>query len=975
MINKKFLIASIAITLLFVVLAVSQKSVGEEVSFGESITLGGTTLSERQGGTGNSSYVAGDLLYSDSDNSLSTLPVGSNGQVLKVAGGLPSWGTDNSGGAGSSAWELLFTDTITPTSTASGIFVYASSTFDSTLRVNGGIIGNLTGNSDTATSLSANGANCPAGQYPLGIDASGAVESCTTDDTGTDTLDDLSDNTTSDLTEGTNLYYTDTRVNNLLNASTTLIVVDDINSEAELESVLADVSNVYTNNDGTLADDDLSDNSTTDLSEGVNLYYTDSRVGMYISSSTTVPNIGGCSSGEVIEWNGSSFVCAIDDTGASSGGQAWENVGDNLQPTSTLPVLAPNGLQASSTVLFASATSTVIHTSQLELAGNYISDLVGTGLQLVSGTLQTTLGTLVDLASEVTGVLSVSNGGTGATTLNNLISLGTHTTGNYVATIADSGNSTITVTGSGSETANVTLDAVGLNCTDCIGTTEIQDAYLLNNGDSGSGTYIFSGDARIATLNATTTLIDTLTVTNTINGSITGNAGTATSLSANGANCSAGSYPLGVDASGAVEGCTADVDTQLSQEQVEDYAGGMVTGNTETLITVTYQDVDGTIDYVVDSDLANYSNINSGFQTAPDVNGIIIASSTVPNVGGCLSGEVVEWNGSAFVCAEDNLGSGTSPWADNGTWLTPINGEGIVVNASTTITTLNSDSIKLGADTVTDFTGTGIILSAGALQASLGTSVDLATEVTSVLPVANGGTGATSLANLITLGTDTTGNYVSTIADSGNATITVVGSGTESASVTLDVVGVNCTDCLGPTQISDSYLLNNGDIGTGVYDFGGATSFEIPNGTAPTVDTTGEIALDTTDNQLLIGDGVGTARVFGRAETTLFSFTLASTSVDFFNGGVIPIAKNIKDGRDITQFRCYVDGGTSVVVNISDGTNDTESITCATTVTSDTDVATNSTFTADEKWEVQIGTITGAVDYLTFEAYGYITRE
>jgi len=38
----------------------------------------------------------------------------------------------------------------------------------------------------TATALAANGANCSAGSYPLGVDASGAVESCTADDTGTD---------------------------------------------------------------------------------------------------------------------------------------------------------------------------------------------------------------------------------------------------------------------------------------------------------------------------------------------------------------------------------------------------------------------------------------------------------------------------------------------------------------------------------------------------------------------------------------------------------------------------------------------------------------------------------------------------------------------------------------------------------------------------------------------------------------------
>ena len=81
-------------------------------------------------------------------------------------------------------------------------------------------------------------------------------------------------------------------------------------------------------------------------------------------------------------------------------------------------------------------------------------------------------------------------------------------------------------------------------------------------------------------------------------------------------------------------------------------------------------------------------------------------------------------------------------------------------------------------------------------------------------------------------------------------------------------------------------------------------------------------------------------------------------------------------GRELTQFKCHVDGGTQVVVNVSDnGTNDTETITCATTQTTDSDVATNDTFTADELWRVEIGTVTGEVDYLIFEAYGYITRE
>lgn len=41
-----------------------------------------------------------------------------------------------------------------------------------------GFVGPLTGNASTATALAANGSNCAAGQYPKGVDASGASESC-----------------------------------------------------------------------------------------------------------------------------------------------------------------------------------------------------------------------------------------------------------------------------------------------------------------------------------------------------------------------------------------------------------------------------------------------------------------------------------------------------------------------------------------------------------------------------------------------------------------------------------------------------------------------------------------------------------------------------------------------------------------------------------------------------------------------------
>jgi len=51
-------------------------------------------------------------------------------------------------------------------------------------------------------------------------------------------------------------------------------------------------------------------------------------------------------------------------------------------------------------------------------------------------------------------------------------------------------------------------------------------------------------------------------------------------------------------------------------EQIQDVAGAMFTGNTETLITATYQDGDGTIDLVVEGDLSQYSNATSLFLTS-----------------------------------------------------------------------------------------------------------------------------------------------------------------------------------------------------------------------------------------------------------------------------------------------------------------------------------------------------------------------
>ena len=74
---------------------------------------------------------AGSMVYGSSAGVGTALAAGSNGQVLALSGGYPAWTT------------------------------------------------NIAGNAGTATALAANGTNCAAGTFPLGVDASGNSESCT----------------------------------------------------------------------------------------------------------------------------------------------------------------------------------------------------------------------------------------------------------------------------------------------------------------------------------------------------------------------------------------------------------------------------------------------------------------------------------------------------------------------------------------------------------------------------------------------------------------------------------------------------------------------------------------------------------------------------------------------------------------------------------------------------------------------------
>ena len=55
------------------------------------------TLPATNGGTAQSTYTTGDILYASATNTLSKLTVGTTGQVLTIAGGVPTYATPSAG--------------------------------------------------------------------------------------------------------------------------------------------------------------------------------------------------------------------------------------------------------------------------------------------------------------------------------------------------------------------------------------------------------------------------------------------------------------------------------------------------------------------------------------------------------------------------------------------------------------------------------------------------------------------------------------------------------------------------------------------------------------------------------------------------------------------------------------------------------------------------------------------------------------
>ena len=108
------------------------------------------------------------------------------------------------------------------------------------------------------------------------------------------------------------------------------------------------------------------------------------------------------------------------------------------------------------------------------------------------------------------------------------------------------------------------------------------------------------------------------------------------------------------------------VDNVLTAEQVEDIVGGMVTGNTESGITVTYQDDDGTLDFSVASQTdENFTTTlkNKLDGIAASANNYSLPTATASVLGGVKIGDGISIDGNGVISADTQSGTYSLPLA------------------------------------------------------------------------------------------------------------------------------------------------------------------------------------------------------------------------------------------------------------------------------------------------------------------------
>lgn len=482
-----------------------------------------------------------------------------------------------------------------------------------------------------------------------------------------------------------------------------------------------------------------------------------------------------------------------------------------LSLTSNLSV-AGNGLISGN--LSVSGTSSfnnniIVQTgNSLTVNGDAFTDLTGTGLIISGGSLQTTLGTNIGSSEIIDGTIATADIATSAIT-SGLIADGTITSTDISAgsiTNASLTNSAVTITaGTGLSGGGSVALGSSVTLTSTLGTditsSEIVDA-TITAADVAGNVFVELGRTTAQTdasanstifINKTNATGNLIQLQNTAsNVFVVSNAGILTTASVNSASIVDGTVALAdlasdsVNSSKIVDGSITGTDigsatvanSNLVNSSLTVTAGsGLINGGSVALGASTTLNIGAGNGITVNAD-----DISVRVLTAADAlaattssgSGMEVLASGLGLLQGCANNDILKWNETTDVwaCASDAgltsetdgivgnevlnaTASGGLTRSGTGTGVDPYT-LGITAGGVTN-TMLANSSITVSAGT--GLTGGGSVALGGTvtLTNAFGSAIDLnSAEVTGILPVANGGTGASTLsANGLVMGNGT----------------------------------------------------------------------------------------------------------------------------------------------------------------------------------------------------------------------------
>lgn len=336
-----------------------------------------------------------------------------------------------------------------------------------------------------------------------------------------------------------------------------------------------------------------------------------------------------------------------------------------------------------------------------------------------------------------------------------------------------------------------------------VSTSTNETAGRLSYWTSNSGTPALLGEVATTTLTASSPLslsnpVAKVGGSNSIltidtSGTWSGNAGTATALAANGSNCSAGSYALGVDASGVAEGCT-DATTEIDSAISTHTSNANAHHNAVTLA--------GSLDYLT---LSGQQITRNAIDLATDVTGDLPFSNLAQLTAGTVLANPTASTADGQAVATSTLFGANVPYgrilfSNGSSW------------AATATTSLFSDSQDLSL-WLSDETGTGVVV--------YGTSPTISSPTISSF-----------------FGTACTGNeFLQDIGDDGTFTCAAASGGGSPFPFTTTGYGVSTSTTIGFTNgllstASSTFTANTYFPGSGIWNSSGSVGIGTPTPTS-----------------------------------------------------------------------------------------------------------------------------------------------